>query len=73
MMPPMTPPTQITYAKIIYQDGAVTIARHGTHVICAVTGKPIALEELRYWSVAHQEAYIDAVAALAALKRHERE
>jgi hypothetical protein len=29
----------------------------GDHVICAVTGRPIPLEELRYWSVARQEAY----------------
>ena len=26
-------------------------------MLCAVTGEPIALEELRYWSVDRQEAY----------------
>jgi hypothetical protein len=26
-------------------------------VLCAVTGEPIALEELRYWSADRQEAY----------------
>jgi hypothetical protein len=26
-------------------------------VLCAVTGEPIALEELRYWSAERQEAY----------------
>ena len=30
----------------------------GSHVLCAVTGEPIPLEELRYWSARLQEAYI---------------
>ena len=29
------------------------------------TGKPIAIADLRYWSVARQEAYADASASLA--------
>jgi len=32
----------------------------GDFVRCAVTGKPISLDNLRYWSVAHQEAYASA-------------
>jgi len=32
-------------------------------VNCAVTGKPITLPALRYWSVELQEPYVDAVAA----------
>ncbi len=33
-------------------------------MLCAITGQRIPLTELRYWSVEHQEAYIDAAAAL---------
>jgi len=32
-----------------------------------VTGEPIRIEELRYWSVAYQEPYVNAAASL---KRH---
>jgi hypothetical protein len=38
-------------------------------VVCAVTGLQIPVDELRYWSVERQEAYIDAAAAL---KRHQQ-
>jgi hypothetical protein len=37
---------------------------HKYFVRCAVTQKMIALEELKYWSVDRQEAYIDAAASL---------
>jgi hypothetical protein len=37
-------------------------------VRCAVTGEPIPLEELRYWSVDRQEAYANADAVLARLR-----
>ena len=36
----------------------------GNFVRCAVTGTPIPIDELKYWSVARQEAYIDAAASL---------
>ncbi|MCH8240135.1 MAG: DUF2093 domain-containing protein, partial [Proteobacteria bacterium] len=35
----------------------------GAFVRCAITKKPIPVEELKYWSVDSQEAYIDADAA----------
>jgi hypothetical protein len=41
---------------------------HKFFVRCAVTQRAIALEELKYWSVERQEAYIDAAASL---KRHQ--
>ena len=31
---------------------------------CAVTGKPIPLDELKYWSVQRQEPYADAEMSL---------
>ncbi len=53
-------------AEIRYLDGDFEIMRPGTHVICAVTGKPILLELLRYWNVERQEAYLDAQTSLTA-------
>jgi len=55
-------------AKINYLDGDYEIVSPGSHVRCAVTGESIALEELKYWSVARQEAYVDA---LVSFKREE--
>ena len=53
-------------AKVKYLDGDFTIEVPGTHVFCAVTGKPILMEMLRYWNVDLQEPYIDAAASLQA-------
>jgi hypothetical protein len=47
-------------AKIRYLDGEFQILRNGTHVRCAVTGEPIRIEDLKYWSVAYQEPYLNA-------------
>jgi hypothetical protein len=41
-------------------------------VRCAITGRPILIQDLKYWSVAHQEPYVDADAALEAWRRHNR-
>jgi hypothetical protein len=54
-------------AKLRYLDGEVQVIAPGDFVRCAVTGRIIPLEELRYWSVELQEAYTDAAASL---KRH---
>lgn len=56
-------------AKIRYLDGDFNVILPGTFVICAITGREIPVEELRYWSVARQEPYIDAQAAFDADKR----
>ena len=39
------------------------IVEDGDHVICAVSGKKILLENLAYWNVEHQEAYFSYVEA----------
>jgi hypothetical protein len=44
-------------AKLRYGNGDFDVLSPGAFVRCAVTGQPIPLEELRYWSVALQEAY----------------
>ena len=47
------------------QDGpnGFRVITPGNHVSCAVTGEPILLETLRYWSVERQEAYASAAIA----------
>lgn len=56
-------------AQIRYLDGDYQILSAGSHVICAMSGKTIPIDELRYWSVARQEPYADAAASLEADKR----
>jgi hypothetical protein len=43
------------------------VVRPGAFVRCAVTGVPIPLEELKYWSVDRQEAYASPEAVLQRL------
>ncbi len=52
-------------AKLRYLDGDFQVVTPGSFVRCAVTGLDIPLDELKYWSVARQEAYVDAAASLA--------
>ena len=56
-------------AKLHYMDGTFRMLAPGDHVVCAVTGHPIPLEQLRYWSVARQEAYVNAAASMQAEER----
>ncbi|MGE6743444.1 DUF2093 domain-containing protein [Allorhizobium pseudoryzae] len=56
-------------AKIRYLDGDYQILSPGAFVTCAITGATIPVDELRYWSVARQEAYADCAASLEADKR----
>jgi hypothetical protein len=44
------------------------VVRPGAFVRCAVTGVPIPLEELKYWSVEQQEAYASPQAVMQRLK-----
>lgn len=53
-------------AKVKYLDADFQVLSAGTFVLCAVTGKPIPLDELKYWSVAKQEAYVDVEASVKA-------
>lgn len=54
-------------ARIEYLDADFRILAPGSFVRCAVTGDPIPMEELRYWSVDRQEAYSTPEAALKRL------
>jgi hypothetical protein len=52
-------------AGIRYLDGDFQVTSPGAFVRCAVTGESIPLDELKYWSVARQEAYVSASVAVA--------
>ncbi len=47
-------------AKLKYLSGEFQVLEPGDFVSCAVTGKPISLDQLRYWSVELQEPYASA-------------
>ena len=47
-------------AKVRYLDGEFQLMSPGDFVRCAVTGEPIMLPDLRYWSVDLQAAYASA-------------
>jgi len=44
-------------ATLLFGPNSFRVIRPGHFVLCAVTGEPIPLEELRYWSVERQEVY----------------
>ena len=50
-------------AKIKYLPNNFQILEKGDHVICAVSGKQIKLEELQSWTVELQEPYFSYIEA----------
>jgi hypothetical protein len=54
-------------ARLHYMANGFRVLSAGDHVVCAVTGRRIPLDELRYWSVAEQAAYASAEVASEAL------
>lgn len=55
-------------AEVEYLDGEYHVLKPGSFVACAVTGAPIPLDDLRYWSVDLQEAYASPAIALERLR-----
>lgn len=53
-------------ARLQYGPNGFRVLSPGDHVLCAVTGAPIGLDELRYWSVARQEPYATAAISVQA-------
>jgi len=51
-------------AKLRYQQGDFTVLVPGSFVRCAVTGEPIPIDDLKYWSEERQEPYASAEVAL---------
>ncbi|AMG76273.1 MULTISPECIES: DUF2093 domain-containing protein [Sphingopyxis] len=54
-------------ARLQYGPNGFRTLSPGDHVLCAVSGAPIGLDELRYWSVARQEPYASAAIATRAM------
>tara|TARA_B100000700_G_C14660089_1_gene675995 strand:+ start:527 stop:727 length:201 start_codon:yes stop_codon:yes gene_type:complete len=44
-------------AKLKFLPNSFEIVEEGDHVVCAISGKNIPLNELTYWNVELQEAY----------------
>ncbi len=68
-MDALTPGASPGEAKLRYLDADFDVIKPGRFVVCAVTGRKIALEDLRYWNVEAQEAYFDAETALKRWKQ----
>ena len=56
-------------ARVHYLAGTFRLLSDGDHVVCAITGERIPIHELRSWSVARQEPYVDAEASMEAERR----
>ena len=57
-------------AKLKYLPNNFEIIENGDHVICAISGKKISIENLTYWNVEEQEAYYSYVEA--AIKKNKQ-
>ena len=66
MTTPVSPPVSPSPATLHYGDGEFAVLRPGAYVTCAVSGVPIPLAALRYWSVERQEAYTGPLEFMAA-------
>ena len=56
-------------ARLHYLANGFRVLAAGDHVLCALSGERVPLDELRYWSVARQEAYATAALATRAERR----
>ena len=50
-------------AKLKYLPNNYNVLESGDHVLCAISGKKIMLENLTYWNVDKQEAYYSYIEA----------
>ena len=50
-------------AKLKYLPNNFELVEQGDHVLCAISGKKISIENLNYWNVDLQEAYYSYVEA----------
>ena len=48
-------------AKLVFKHNYFEIVEEGDHVLCAVSGKEIKLQNLNYWNVELQEAYFSPI------------
>lgn len=56
-------------ARLHYMANGFRVLSAGDHVVCAQSGRRVALDELRYWSVARQEPYATAELSMQAERK----
>ena len=54
-------------AKLHYMANGFRVLTPGDHVVCAVSGVVIPIDQIRYWDVARQQAYATAQIASEAM------
>jgi hypothetical protein len=54
-------------ARLHYMANGFRVLATGDHVVCALSGARITLEDLRYWSVERQEPYAGPELAMQAM------
>ena len=59
-------------AKLIFKHNYFEIVEEGDYVLCAISGKKINLNNLRYWNVNLQEAYYSPLEANERFKNYKR-
>ena len=59
-------------AKLIFKHNYFEIIEEGDHVLCAISGKKIKLQNLNYWNVDLQEAYFSSCRSKGSLKNHKK-
>jgi len=65
----MQQPYKESEARLVYEDGNYRVVLPGSYVTCAVSGKHIPLDLLRYWRVDRQEAYAGPAEARVGFSR----
>ncbi|MEL6947435.1 MAG: DUF2093 domain-containing protein [Pseudomonadota bacterium] len=68
MLDRLTDPVGLV-AQVDYTAADFKVRVPGRHVLCAITGKAIPLDELKYWSWERQEAYVDVESSVEAERR----
>lgn len=53
-------------ARLHYMAYSFRVLTAGDHVLCAISGARIPLEDLRYWNIARQEPYATAALSVEA-------
>ena len=56
-------------AKLIFKHNYFEIIEDGDHVLCAISGKKIPLQNLSYWDIDLQEAYFSPVEVEKKIKK----
>lgn len=59
-------------AKLVFKHNYFEIIEEGDHVLCAISGKKIKLQNLNYWNVDLQEAYFSPIEVKESIKNFKK-